>query len=92
MHYDQYRDRDPEEDFAHFEEQRETNVEYLRSLPAGSGERKAVHESLGEFTLAEMLHEWALHDLGHVRQVAELVRGRLAGGAGPFAGEYRLRP
>ena len=24
-------------------------------------------------TLAQMLHEWALHDLGHMRQIAELV-------------------
>jgi hypothetical protein len=92
MHYEQYRDRDPEEDFAHFEEQRETNLEYLRSLPPGAGARAAVHESHGEFTLAHMLHEWALHDLGHIRQVAELVRARLLAGAGPFAAEYKLRP
>jgi len=23
-----------------------------------------------------MLHEWTLHDLGHIRQIAELVRAR----------------
>lgn len=91
QHYGQYRDRDPEEDFAHFEEQRETNVEYLRSLAPGAGARAAVHESLGEFTLAQMLHEWALHDLGHIRQIAELVRARLIEGAGPFAADYRIQ-
>ena len=91
MHAAEYAGRDPEEDFAHFEEQRESNVEYLRSLPAAAGKRKGVHAELGEFTLAEMLHEWALHDLGHVRQVAELVRARLVKGAGPWAKEYRIQ-
>ena len=34
---------DPEEDFAHFEDQRETNIEFLRGLPAEAGTRKALH-------------------------------------------------
>jgi hypothetical protein len=92
QHYDQYRDRDPEEDFAHFEEQRETNIEFLRGLPAGVGERTARHSERGKVTLAEILHEWAMHDLGHVRQIAELVRARLIGGAGPFAADDKLTP
>src|SRR6187549_3363511 len=33
LHLDLYRDADPEEEFAHFEDQRETNLEYLRGLP-----------------------------------------------------------
>jgi hypothetical protein len=44
-------------------------------------------------TLQQMLHEWAMHDLGHVRQIAELVRARkhwqAAGRLGEF---YQLRP
>jgi hypothetical protein len=40
-----------------------------------------------------MLHEWALHDLGHIRQSAELVRARkYLDGAGPLGGSYRLKP
>ncbi len=70
------RNADPEDEFDHFEEQRETNVECLRSLPAEMAGRVATHREAGEITLAHMLHEWALHDLGHVRQVAELVRAR----------------
>src|SRR5690349_24093513 len=34
MYLDLYRDADPEDAFDHFEEQRETNVEYLRELPS----------------------------------------------------------
>ena len=93
MHLDVYRNADPEEDFAHFEDQREANVAQLRGLPAQAGERKALHRSAGEITLSQMLHEWALHDLGHVRQVAELVRARkYLAGAGPLGEDYRLKP
>ena len=93
FHLDLYRNADPEDAFDHFEEQRETNVEYLRGLEAGSGGRVAIHREAGEVTLAQMLHEWALHDLGHIRQVAELVRARkYLVGAGPLGSSYRLRP
>lgn len=93
FHLDLYRDADAEDEFDHFEEQRETNIEYLRSLPAGAGERVALHRAAGEITLAQMLHEWALHDLGHVRQVAELVRARkYLAGAGLLGKDYRLQP
>jgi len=75
-HLELYGAMDPEDAFDHFEEQRETNVEDLRDLPGGAGERTAVHREAGPITLRQMLHEWALHDLGHIRQIAELVRVR----------------
>src|SRR5436190_11312851 len=40
-YYDLYRDADPEDSFDHFEEQRETNVELLRTQPHSAGERRA---------------------------------------------------
>ena len=93
MHLDVYKNADPEEDFSHFEDQRETNVELLRGLPAEAGQRKALHRAAGEITLSQMLHEWALHDLGHIRQVAELVRARkYLAGAGPLGADYQLKP
>lgn len=93
MHLDRYRDRDPEDEFAHFEEQRETNVEFLRSLPAEAAGRRAQHQEAGEISLAEMLHEWALHDIGHIRQIAELVRARkYLAGAGRLGNSYQLKP
>lgn len=40
-----------------------------------------------------MLDEWALHDLGHIRQIAELVRARgYAAGTGPMAVSYNPKP
>ena len=93
MYLDLYRDADPEDAFDHFEEQRETNVAYLRDLPSQTGGRVALHKEAGEITLNQMLHEWALHDLGHIRQIAELVRARkYLDGAGPLGSSYRLKP
>ncbi|HUI54368.1 MAG TPA: DinB family protein [Bryobacteraceae bacterium] len=93
MHYHLYRDADPEDAFDHFEEQRETNIEFLRGLPRGAGERRALHREAGEITLQQMLHEWSMHDLGHIRQVAELVRARKhQAAAGPLGSSYKLHP
>ena len=93
MHLELYRNADPEEAFGDFQDQRKTNIELLRGLPAETGVRKARHVAAGEITLSQMLHEWALHDLGHVRQIAELVRARrYLAGAGPLGEEYRLKP
>jgi hypothetical protein len=93
MYLELYKNGDPEEDFEHFEDQRETNIELLRGLPADAGSRKAKHRAAGEITLSQMLHEWALHDLGHVRQIAELVRARkYLAGAGPLREDYQLKP
>lgn len=93
MYLELYKNADPEEDFAHFEDQRETNIAFLRGLPVEMGKRKATHKTAGEITLSQMLHEWALHDIGHIRQIAELVRARrYLAGAGPLGGDYRLKP
>jgi hypothetical protein len=93
FYYEQYRGADAEDAFDHFEEQRDANVELLHTLPRSAGERQARHTEAGVITLSQMLHEWALHDLGHVRQVAELVRARkYLAGAGPLGQDYQLKP
>ena len=93
MYLELYKDADPEDAFDYFEEQREHNVEHLRGLSAGAGDRVALHKEYGDITLSQMLHEWALHDLGHVRQIAELVRARkYLAGAGPLGEDYHLKP
>ena len=93
MYLDLYRNADAEDSFDRFKEQRETNIEFLRTLPRRAGRRKAMHKLAGEITLQQMLNEWAMHDLGHIRQIAELVRARrywqAAGRLGQF---YQLRP
>jgi hypothetical protein len=93
MYLDLYRGREAEDEFKRFKVQRMTTIEYLRGLPASTGDRRAFHKDAGEITLSHMLHEWALHDLGHIRQIAELVRARrYLPGAGPLGGSYQLKP
>jgi hypothetical protein len=88
-----YRNADPVYSLDHFEELRESNIEFLRHLPKGAGERRAIHKEAGEITLAQMLHEWAMHDLGHIRQIAELVRARKhLAGAAELGKSYQLKP
>jgi hypothetical protein len=93
MHLERYRNADPEDELDHFEEQREDNVDFLRGLPAEEGNRVALHREAGEITLSQMLHEWVLHDLGHIRQIAEIVRARkYLAGAARLGDSYQLKP
>jgi len=66
---------DPEEDFAHFEEQRDTNLEFLRALPARAGTKAPG------LTLDALLRAWAAHDLECVAEAATVIRARIASGA-----------
>jgi hypothetical protein len=73
------------ENLAFFVKTRRSTIILLRSIPPDSGERAATHSELGNITLHQMLSEWASHDLGHLRQIAELYRARaFHAHAGPF--------
>ncbi len=89
----QYSGREAEESFAHFEEQREDNIAYVQGLPLSVASRTAAHAALGTITVAQLLNEWAFHDLGHIRQIAELVRViRYWPEMGPFRTIYEVHP
>jgi hypothetical protein len=93
MYLEIYRNADPEVEFGRFEDRRKASIGLLRGLSRNDGKRRARHRAAGEITLSQMLHEWALHDLGHIRQIAELVRARkYLVGAGPLGSEYVLKP
>jgi DinB family protein len=73
------------ENLAHFTRTRRSTVAMLSGLPASAGSRTGVHSELGTITLAHMLNEWAHHDLGHLRQIAELYRAHaFYPNSGPF--------
>lgn len=56
-------------------------------------DRKGKHFTLGLISVAELLHEWAFHDLGHVRQIAEILRARTYyPHIGAFQPMYTVRP
>jgi hypothetical protein len=89
----QYSGRDAEDSFDHFEEQREMNVEYLRELPANVADRIGTHGKLGVITVSHVLHEWAFHDIGHIKQIGEIIRAlKYYPGMGPFQAQYKINP
>lgn len=89
----QYSGRDIEDSFDHWEDQRETNVEYLRTLTPDVLTRTGQHEKLGIITVSELLNGWAFHDLGHIRQVIESLRTvRYYPKMGAFQSIYRVHP
>lgn len=76
---------DPEDSLASFIEIREGTLAFLSMLPPGAAGRTGRHSELGPVTLSELLHEQASHDLGHLRQIAELYRAReFHSRSGPF--------
>lgn len=89
----QYTGRDAEDSFDHFEEQREDNLEFLSALPGRTAEKFGTHPVYGTITLGHMMNEWAFHDLGHIRQIAEIARAAVYyPKMGPFAAGYKVNP
>ena len=62
------------------------HVAFLKTAGASVGERTGKHPELGLITLSQMLNELASHDLGHLRQIAELYR---AHAFYPYAGPFQ---
>jgi len=68
-------------------------VFYMHSVASAAAGRTGQHGELGTITLSEMLHELANHDLGHLRQIAELYRARsFYPHAGPFQKYSKPKP
>jgi len=70
----EYSHKSAGESLGHFTRARRSTLALLSSMPPSAGARTGVHSELGTITLAHMLNEWANHDLGHLRQIAELYR------------------
>ena len=88
-----YAGRDMHETFRQFHGLRRDNLSYLESLPTEVHARIGVHPELGPMTIGHLLNEWAFHDLGHIRQIAELVRAyRYYPNLGAFQRYYTVNP
>ena len=84
---------DGREQLEKLEQRRKENVAWLKTLPAEVGERTGQHEEMGMITFAELLNECAFHDLGHIRQVAEIYRARaFYPRMGSFQRYYKINP
>ena len=71
LHYDRI---DPRKSLASLTAQRRANVKWLRTLRPVQLRRLGTHESIGEVSVLDFLHEWAFHDLGHLKQILEVKR------------------
>ena len=65
---------------------RRAHIFFWHSIPANGGSRTGIHPEMGSITLLQLLNELANHDLGHLRQIAELYRARVFY---PFAGPFQ---
>jgi|SRR5579875_568434 len=73
--------------------ERDRSVTWLRYMPPSVTVRKGQHAEFGPITVGHLLNEWAFHDLGHIRQIAELFRSRaFYPQMGPFQKYYTVKP
>ncbi len=76
-----------------FHDKRAESLAWLKTIPAAARERGGQHAELGRITLGQLMNEWAFHDLGHIRQIAELFRARsFYAQMGPFQRYYTVKP
>jgi DinB superfamily len=73
--------------------ERDRSLSFLRYVPSTVLARKGQHAILGPITIGHLMNEWAFHDLGHIRQIAELYRSRaFYPRSGPFQQFYTVKP
>lgn len=88
-----YSGQEARKTLAEFQRERGKSLDFLRTLSREALEKKAQHPQLGEVTLGQLLHEWAFHDLGHIRQIAELYRAKVYWpGMGGWQRYYKINP
>jgi hypothetical protein len=88
-----YSNGHPRENLLRFCQERGRTLGWLRTRAATLGKLRGTHEALGMIRGGELLSEWAFHDLGHIRQVAELYRARAFFPAmGAFRKYYQIHP
>ena len=85
-----YDRKDPRASLASFIRQRRANLKWLRTLKPAELRRKGLHQTVGEVTAGEMIHEWAFHDLGHLKQIMEVKRCALCPHMGNMRKFYKL--
>jgi hypothetical protein len=67
----------PRDNLKKFCHERDRSLSWLRYVSPAMISRTAQHSELGKISIANVLNAWAFHDLGHIRQVAELYRAQV---------------
>ncbi len=70
-----------------FSELRKQNISFLKPLNISEKDvaKKAIHPSLGEVTLKNLLSTWVVHDLGHIAQISRVMAKQYKNEVGPWA-------
>jgi hypothetical protein len=64
---------------------RQAHYFFWHGISSSAAPRTGIHPEMGAITLLQLLNELANHDLGHLRQIAELYRAKaFYPHAGPF--------
>lgn len=83
----------PRENLKAFCHERDRSLSFLRYVPASAISRRGQHGDAGPITIGHLMNEWAFHDLGHIRQIAELYRScAFFPLMGPFQRYYTIKP
>jgi hypothetical protein len=81
------------ENLKKFCHERDRTLSWLRYVPSAMLGRAGYLEDVGPITVGQQMNEWAFHDLGHIRQIAELYRSHaffpVMGG---FQKYYTIKP
>ncbi len=81
------------ENLKKFCHERDRSLSMLRYVPATMISRAGNHGKIGKISIGQLMNEWAFHDLGHIRQIAELYRSRaFFPSIGPFQQFYTIKP
>ena len=85
-----YRRIDPRHSLRAFARKRRVNLKWLRRLRPAQLKRVGIHAAVGEISAGEFIHEWAFHDLGHLKQILEVKRYSLYPRMGAMRAFYKL--
>jgi hypothetical protein len=71
---------------------REANLRTLatKNLQPEELDRRGTHPELSSVTVRQLLATWAVHDLGHIAQIARVMAKRCSDDAGPWRAYLRI--
>ena len=88
-----YANDDGELALENFRKARKASLAWLENIRPSDWKRRGIHQVVGEVELSQLLSLWAFHDLGHIRQVAELVKAiSFWDGIGSLQVYYSVKP
>jgi hypothetical protein len=70
------------------ERRRSEHVAWLRGLSVDDMASTGEHDAVGEISVRDIAHQWAAHDLQHLRQMALMLQAHLAPLMGATRGFY----